>query len=293
MIQFEELSLKHKETFSKMVCDSGCYGADYSFANNYIWRHSFNPMVYFTESRMLLFMPNFNVYAYPKGEGNLEEAMTLLLDDAHERGLKLKLRGLTEKALKEFLPLYGDMFEISEDRNSADYIYTADKLCNLPGRHLSSKRNHINRFQKNGDWSFDKITGDNCDIAKSFVDMFYKEKQDPDLADEADAIEQMFENYASLGFVGGLLYQMGEPVAFTAGTLIDKTVFDVTFEKALADVEGAYTMVNREFARMCKNLFTTIEYFNREEDLGIEGLRKAKKSYHPDILLMKYRANEK
>ena len=85
----------------------------------------------------------------------------------------------------------------------------------------------------------------------------------------------MFANYEALGFIGGLLYQNGEPVAFTAGTKLDEEVFDVHFEKALPGVEGAYIMVNRE------------------EDMGLEGLRKAKESYHPDILLMKYFAREK
>ena len=121
----------------------------------------------------------------------------------------------------------------------------------------------------------------------------YKEKNDPDLADEAGAIEEMFEHYETLGFLGGMLYQNGEPVAFTAGTKLDDEVFDTHFEKALPGVEGAYTMVNREFARLVKAEYPDIAAFNREEDMGIEGLRKAKLSYHPDILLMKYFAIEK
>ena len=127
----------------------------------------------------------------------------------------------------------------------------------------------------------------------SFVDEFYKEKDDPELSDEATAIEEMFEHYDELGFIGGLLYQNGEPVAFTAGTRLDNEVFDVHFEKALTGVEGGYTMVNREFARMIHAELPGIIAFNREEDMGIEGLRKAKESYHPDVLLMKYFAKEK
>ena len=110
---------------------------------------------------------------------------------------------------------------------------------------------------------------------------------------EAGAIEEMFANYEALGFIGGLLYQNGEPVAFTAGTKLDEEVFDVHFEKALPGVEGAYTMVNREFARLIHAELPGIGAFNREEDMGLEGLRKAKESYHPDILLMKYFAREK
>ena len=255
-------------------------------------------------------MPQWNVYAYPKGDGEIRNSIELLLDEAHSLGSKLRIRGLTDKTLEEFLPLYGDRFEIIEDRDNADYIYTSAKLCDLPGRHLSSKRNHIKHFERNGPWEFHKIAAGSCGVftsceggtcgklssiteAKAFVDEFYKEKNDPDLADEAGAIEEMFEHYETLGFLGGMLYQNGEPVAFTAGTKLDNEVFDTHFEKALPGVEGAYTMVNREFARLVRAEYPDITAFNREEDMGIEGLRKAKLSYHPDILLMKYFAIEK
>jgi hypothetical protein len=103
----------------------------------------------------------------------------------------------------------------------------------------------------------------------------------------------MFDNYEALGFYGGLLYQNGAPVAFTAGTRLDPATIDVHFEKALPGVEGAYTMINREFVRMISDEIPEIEYFNREEDMGLEGLRRSKMSYHPDVLLMKYTATEK
>ena len=97
----------------------------------------------------------------------------------------------------------------------------------------------------------------------------------------------MFENYEELGFLGGMLYQNGEPVAFTAGTKLDDEVFDTHFEKALPGVEGAYTMINREFARLVRAEYPGIAAFNREEDMGIEGLRKAKLSYYPDHMVEK------
>ncbi len=310
MIEWREIRLEDKPEIEDKICASGCHGADYSFANLYIWRKAYKPLIAFGGTRLLVGMPEWNVYAYPKGDGDPSGPIEQLLEEAHGRGQKLLIRGLTEKTLQEFLPLYGDRFEISEDRNNADYIYSVDKLCNLPGRHLSSKRNHIKHFERNGEWEFHRISASSCgkftscegcsDIrtssiaeAKAFVDEFYKEKNDPDLADEAGAIEEMFEHYEALGFIGGLLFQNGQPVAFTAGTKLDNEVFDTHFEKALPGVEGAYTMVNREFARLVAAEYPDIRFFNREEDMGLEGLRKAKESYHPDILLMKYFAREK
>lgn len=310
MIDWRDITIEDKPHIDKMICASGCHGADYGFANLFIWRKAYRPKIAFCDDRLLVGMPQWNVYAYPKGDGEVTKSIELLLEEAHSHGNKLVIRGLTDKTLREFLPLYGDRFEITEDRDNADYIYTAEKLCNLAGRHLSSKRNHIKHFEKNGEWEFHKIAADGCGMftshdgsccgktssieeARAFVDEFYKEKDDPDLADEAGAIEEMFEHYEELGFLGGMLYQNGEPVAFTAGTKLDDEVFDTHFEKALPGVEGAYTMVNREFARLVKSEFPEIVAFNREEDMGLEGLRKAKLSYHPDILLMKYFAREK
>ena len=103
----------------------------------------------------------------------------------------------------------------------------------------------------------------------------------------------MFENFEALGFFGGLLYQNGTPVAFTAATQLDNLTMDVHFEKALPGIEGAYTMINREFVKAISERFPGVEYVNREEDMGLEGLRKSKESYHPDVLLMKYTAYEK
>ena len=294
MINWKEIELADKPAIEDKICASGCHGADYSFANLYMWRHAYKPLIAFCGPRLLVGMPQWNVYAYPKGDGDVTPSIELLLKEAHEIGKKLVIRGLTPKTLEEFLPLYGDMFEISEDRDNADYIYSVEKLCELPGRHLSSKRNHIKHFERNGAWEFHKVTADSLiGEARAFVDEFYREKHDPDLAAEASASEEMFENFEELGFIGGLLYQNGEPVAFTAGTKLDDLVFDTHFEKALPGVEAAYTMVNREFARMIHAEFPDIQYFNREEDMGLEGLRKAKESYHPDILLMKYFAREK
>lgn len=312
MINWKEVELADKPAIEDKICASGCHGADYSFANLYMWRKAYRTLIAFNGSRFLVGMPQWNVYAYPKGDGDVRPSIELLLEEAHAKGNKLIIRGLTDKTLAEFLPLYGDDFEISEDRDNADYVYTVDKLCNLPGRHLSSKRNHIKHFERNGDWEFHIISAGKCgcftsgnpevekdykkssiEEARAFVDEFYKEKNDPDLVKEAQAIEVMFKHYAELGFIGGLLYQNGEPVAFTAGTKLDDEVFDVHFEKALPGAPGAYTMVNREFARLIHAELPSIQYFNREEDMGLEGLRRAKESYHPDILLMKYFATEK
>ena len=309
MISWRDIRLEDKEEINRIMgsysdgTSAGACGrddrvgelcnADYSFTNMYIWRHEYHTKVSWEDGMLMVGNPHWLMYSYPKGQADVRKAVEFLREDAHAKDRKLVIRGLTEDTLAKFLPVYGEEFDISEDRNNADYIYTADKLCNLPGRKLSAKRNHINKFERNGDWEFVKITEENIDKARAFVAKFYLEKGDPELESESVAIAEMFEHYEELGFVGGLLYQNGEPVAFSAGTRLCQNCMDVHFEKALPHVEGAYTMINREFARMVVAEYPEIEYFNREEDMGLEGLRKAKLSYHPDVLLMKYFAREK
>ena len=208
MIEWKDIELSDKPEIEEKICASGCHGADYGFANLYIWRKAYRPKIAFCGSRLLVGMPQWKVYAYPKGDGDPVPSIELLLREAHERGEKLRIRGLTDKTLEEFLPLYGDRFEIVEDRDNADYIYMTEKLCELAGRKLSSKRNHIKHFERNGPWEFHRITAHSCecinscsdtaqngeyrassiDEARAFVAEFYKEKDDPGLADEATAM---------------------------------------------------------------------------------------------------------
>ena len=106
------------------------------------------------------------------------------------------------------------------------------------------------------------------------------------------ALDKAFAHFTELEFEGIILYaEAGYPVAFAMGNRISGDTFDVNFEKAFADVQGAYPMINREFARHIHEHHPEIRYLNREDDMGVEGLRKAKESYHP-IFLEKYIARE-
>ena len=293
MIDFREVRLEDKPLVDSLICASGCHGADYSFANLFIWRHAYKPKITFINDRIIIYLPEAGgLYAFPKGDGPLKETIELMREDAHQRGHKFEMRGLTPMILDELKEIYGGSFSVLEDRDNADYIYTTGELCELRGRRLSSKRNHIRHFERNGDWHFERITSENLSEARDFVNTFYDAKEDPDLQDESVAINEMFDNFDTLGFYAGMLHQGNRPVAFSAGTRLDEITFDTHFEKALPDVEAAYTMINREFARMIRDLIPDIQYFNREEDMGIEGLRRAKESYHPDVLLMKYTVTE-
>ena len=98
------------------------------------------------------------------------------------------------------------------------------------------------------------------------------------------------DHFEALGLEGGLIRINGSVAAFTIGDRLNGDTYDVHFEKAYAGIQGAYAMINREFARWVREHHPDIKYLNREEDMGVEGLRKAKESYYPDLLLEKYTA---
>ena len=167
-----------------------------------------------------------------------------------------------------------------------------DTLADLPGRKLQSKRNHINRFVEAWpSWYTRPVTVHNLHVCAKLAEKWYESHHES--AADRRALTKALEHFEALEFEGIILYaEEGRPVGFDLGNRISKDTFDVNFEKAFAEIQGAYPLVNREFARYIREKHPDIRYLNREDDMGIEGLRKAKESYYP-IFLEKYIATEK
>ena len=195
---------------------------------------------------------------------------------------------LSEKSVKELNELFPDRFEIIPTRSFFDYIYTSEDLCELKGRKYHAKRNHISYFKNNFNWNYERITPDNI---KDCIEMNKKWEAINDdsvgLDNELNAINRAFDKYFELGFTGGLIRRDGEVVAYTFGEPITDEVFCTHVEKAFSDVRGAYPIINQQF---CENELMSYKYVNREDDTGDDGLRQAKLSYNPTILLKKFDA---
>ena len=185
-------------------------------------------------------------------------------------------------------------FTEEEDRDGFDYLYDIDRLADLPGRRLQSKRNHINRFESIcPDWSVEEIGPENLaecaamDREWNRLRRGQPESEEETLADERHALSLAFCHYRELGLSGLLLRAEGRVAAFTMGSPIGPDTFDVHFEKAFSDLPGAYPLINREFARWLRERHPGLRWLNREDDMGLEGLRQAKSSYHPDRMVEK------
>ncbi|MBQ7580452.1 MAG: DUF2156 domain-containing protein [Clostridia bacterium] len=216
-------------------------------------------------------------FCFPKGEGDVGAVVSKL---ENEYG-NISFFGLDENDVKSLRAFRGDEYEISFDRDSSDYIYKVSDLSDLPGKKYHQKRNHIAYFEKNYNWSYESIGSANIAECLRMNDEWNEkniDKVSTGTDKEEIAIKRAFENFDRLGLVGGLLRVDNKVCAYTFGEKLNDSYFCTHVEKAFYDMRGAYPMINREFARRELSGF---EFVNREEDLGIEGLRKAKLSYHP------------
>lgn len=229
-------------------------------------------------------------YCFPVGRGNLRRVIDAIYADAAARGRQLRLFGITEDEKQQLEALYPGRFDFTEDRDFFDYIYSREDLASLRGKKYHGKRNHIAAFERDGDYTYERITPANIPDCLDMAAEWMKRNGDKDpqaLQNEQFALRRAFAYYDALELRGALLRRDCEVIAFTVGEALHERMFDTHFEKAYADVRGAYTVINRDFAARELGDFV---YINREEDTGDAGLRQAKLRYHPVRLLKKYDA---
>ena len=286
MIDFNEPTLADKAAVDAAF-HAGLYRAnDYCFGNIFVWRRRFQPSIAFHHGSLLVkFMRDGRpVYLYPAG-GNIPDAMRELAADAQARGSRLELAAVSQEMADELENRFPGQFEWTSGRNEADYIYHTSDLRELSGRKFHSKRTHITHFKEMGDWAYEDIGTENLEECRAMNEDWFRqngETADPNLDSEYDAIQEAFTHYERLGFLGGLLRLAGRVVAYTIGERLCRDTFVVHFEKAYGNIDGAYPVINNEFvSRHCGEY----RYVNREEDLGDEGMRRAKMSYRPANLL--------
>ncbi len=294
MIEFRRIELSDQEWVDKILKNANLMGCEYTFANNYMWGEQYNLEIAYVEGFYCSKSGIKEVeYSFPIGEGDLLKVIRLLEEDAKERGIKFVMKGLLQEHVTMLNLLCPDEFDFTNSRDDSDYIYTVEKLSKLAGKKLHGKRNHIARFKDDEDWQYEPITDANMndclEMNKRWCEK-YRCLESTSLKHEACAVKKAFHSYKELGLRGGLIRKKGEVVAYSVGEPISNNTFVVHIEKAFADIQGAYPMMNQQFVlHECQEF----EYVNREEDLGEEGLRKAKLSYYPDILLDKFRAIKK
>ena len=293
-IEFRPFSLADKENYERYLFREEGRGCEFSFANFYLWgRQSFCEV----DGQILLFsqFDRRSVYPYPLGENAPEAkkmAINAIIDDAHARGISCRITGLSTKDRAMIEALYPNRFLFHCDEGSFDYVYDIDDLAELAGKKYHAKRNHLNRFRE----AFPNAVARRIDDAlapavRSFVKEWYETKlsENPngDFRMEEIAIERALRDREALGLEGLTIMDGDRVLAMTIGSRLSNDTFDIHFEKAISDVQGAYGAINCEFACYLREKYPDIKYLDREEDMGLEGLRKAKKSYYPHHMIEK------
>ena len=292
MIDFQSFSLTAMPEYDAVRLAAGERGCEYGFVNLYLWGRQkqarlHGHYVYFSQFHRR------SVYLFPMGDGDKKAVLDAVIHDAHARGIPCRFTGMLKAECDLLEQLYPGKFHYHHDRDSFDYVYDINDLAQLKGKKFQKKRNHLNRFwAANPDAVLTPITEENLDRCKTLVEKWYnlRLENDPhaDFRMEQVAICRALEHWTELDLEGLLLTANGEDVAMTVGSWFGGDTFDIHFEKALDITDGAYAAINNGFAKYLQEKYPAVLYLNREDDMGLEGLRKAKLSYNPHHLIEKY-----
>lgn len=227
-------------------------------------------------------------YMMPVGTGDVKPVLEALIKDAEEMGAKLRMLGVCVGMKADIEAAMPGRFTFTEDRDYFDYIYLRTDLATLKGKKFQAKRNHINKFKKQyPDYEYKPLTPDLVPECLKLEEEWCRANNCEEqlaLGAERKSMTYALNHMEALGLTGGVLHVNGKIAAFTYGAPINHETWDTCVEKADTGIEGSYAMINYEYANHIDEQYI---YVNREEDLGPEGLRKAKLSYQPVILLEK------
>ncbi len=290
-IDFKKIELEDKDIIQPYFNKYPGRSCERTFANIFLWSRRYPVSWTLVEGALVIKSQEEGSLslAYPAGEpGQVKKAIDSLLAYSEEKQLPISFH-VTEEQFRQLDSFYPGEFEVEYDRDDADYVYEAEKLASLSGKKLHGKRNHINKFKKlyEDRWTYEPMSKDNIEDCFQMQFKWRAENdgdEDQEKRDELCVLQNGLRLFDELDLIGGVLRVDGKVVAFTFGEALCSDTFVVHFEKALTEIEGAYTMINQQFV---EHACMDYQYVNREEDTGLEGLRQAKMSYRPAFLVQK------
>lgn len=293
MLHFKDITLADKEVIRSYTMCGYWQSCDLSFANLCSWWFLYRTQ-YAVKDGFLLFRfytGAEQAYLMPVGTGDVGPVLEALLEDALQMGIPFRMLGVSYEMRTQMEEAMPGKFIFEENRDYYDYIYLREHLATLTGKKYQAKRNFLNKFRKEyPHYEYKELTKEQVPECLRLADEWRKANDgEGDKALEAEKCSMTYalEHMEELDIQGGILMVDGKVVAFTYGTPINQDTWNVCVEKADTNYEGAYAMINYEYTNRIDEKYA---YINREEDLGLPGLRKAKLSYQPYLLLEKYMA---
>ena len=287
-MSFKKVKLEDKSVIDSYLKKVKYRNCDLTFANIFLWSKYYETEFTIIDDMLVFKTDKKNpTFFYPIGNKNCKDVLDKVMDYCNDKNIDFKLNIFDVSNFEEIEKMYPNKFNVSYDRDNFDYVYKSEDLINLSGKKYHGKKNHINKFKKNDDWQYEAITKDNIEECYLMANEWYAQNydiEDKSKIAEIKVTKKSLMLFDELGLEGGLIRLNKKIVAFTIGEAICDDTFVVHIEKAFSDVQGAYPMINQQFILHSAKNYT---YINREEDMGIEGLRKAKLSYNPVMFVEK------
>lgn len=283
------LEIHDKEVFERFFREDPPQISELTFTNLFIWNHRYHPQWIQREGCLLIiFKPDgTNPFGLqPVGAGDKAEALEFLCRELGKISPEVRIC----RASEEFVNRYVDHDRYSSllDRDNCDYVYRSPDLIRLSGRNYHRKKNNLNHFLK--DYRFEYRNLD-MELVECFLDMqehWCRIKdcaEKPELLYEDYAIYKALTHFEELEYKGGAIQINSKIEAFSLGEALNPNTAVIHIEKANPEITGLYGAINQMF---CAREWSGMQYINREQDLGIEGLKRAKESYHPHHMVNKY-----
>ncbi len=286
-MNFKEITIDDREEINGYFEKYGGKTAENSFTNMFIWGGPCGSRFAVSDGFLVMksdYEDVQKICGFPIGNGDLKSLIYKLHDYFVEKFGKFELINVPDESRKIIEKIMPGHFEFEHTRNEDDYIYEVSKLISLSGKKLHSKRNNFNYFNANYKYVYEKINKENLEECRAYLLNHIKENT-ADKVKEPESINVLFDNYERLCVKGGLLRTDGKIIAVSVGEKYNGGAI-IHVEKAERSIRGAYTTINK---LLLENEFSDCVYVNREEDMGIEGMRQAKMSYNPVFLLEKFR----
>lgn len=285
--KFNSFALKDRELIQTYIDTFKPMSCEYNFSNLFAWQDTYKFSWTLYQERLLIYDRLSQCAFMPLGKDFFPEELVILSLNLKNLDLQPNFGLFTQDYLEKF-PDIENFFAVREERDYAEYLYDVDSLCELTGEKLHKKKNLISQFKRSyPDFDVHLLKSDYWDKAVDLAQKLLgdRKRKSDTLEQEFCAIEKSFDHFDQLGLEGLAMTVGDKLVGFSVFSRLDHSTYDIQFEKADADFKGAAQVINHETALYLKD---KCQYVNREQDLGIKGLRQAKMSYDPVKLITPY-----
>lgn len=292
-MEFHTINSADKWLYEKYV--KGDMRSSYNFVTGYIWSGKDTVKICEKGGCLIILWDNEKGFGmqYPQGKSeNKAELIKECCQYLEGRGKRPEFYFLNEADVLELKSIMPDTFVFDYDRDNCDYIYDSSKLISLSGKKLHSKKNHLNSFRRNYNFRYRRMLQSDIPDCKALFNTWYDEKNGDEnyLEESKTATFKLLDNIDNLGLIGGVIEVEGKIIACSVGERISDDTALIHIEFADRNYSGSYATINQQFV---EHEWSDCLYINREEDMGDEGLRRAKESYQPIKLINVYSAKLK